>query len=128
VGKKTSSTSKATATRNENILIHEFAHCIHQYGLRTVEPKFDAQLRACYARAMDQGLWKDTYAATNPGEYWAEGVQSYFDCNAPPNRGVHNDINTREKLARYDPELFALIDTVFRQSPFRYVRYDRRKR
>lgn len=114
--------------RNENILIHEFAHCIHQYGLKTVEPKFDAQLRACYARAMDQGLWKDTYAATNPGEYWAEGVQSYFDCNAPPNKGVHNDINTREKLARYDPELFTLIDTVFRQSPFRYVRYDRRKR
>ncbi len=112
----------------ENILIHEFAHCIHQYGLRVVDPKFNDKLRATYTRAVDKGLWKDTYAATNAGEYWAEGVQSYFDCNNPPNAGVHNDINTREKLAKYDPELFALIDDAFKQSPYRYVRYDKRKR
>jgi hypothetical protein len=119
---------KGDRYRNENILIHEFSHCIHQHGLRSVDPKFDARLRACYVRAKDKGLWKDTYAATNAGEYWAEGVQSYFDCNAPPNAGVHNDVNTREKLAKYDPELFELIDDVFKQSPFRYVRYDKRKR
>ncbi len=119
---------KGDRYRNENILIHEFGHCIHQYGLRTVDPKFDGKLRACFTRAIDKGLWKDTYAATNAGEYWAEGVQSYFDCNAPPNAGVHNDINTREKLAKYDPELFELIDDAFKQSPFRYVRYDKRKK
>lgn len=62
----------------ENILIHEFGHCIHQYGLRAVDPKFDGKLRAIYARATDSGLWKDTYAATNAGEYWAEGVQPLF--------------------------------------------------
>lgn len=112
--------------RNENILIHEFSHCIHQYGLRGVDPKFDARLRAAYNKAVETGLWKDTYAATNPAEYWAEGVQSYFDCNAPPNRGVHNDINTREKLARYDPVLYNLINDVFRKSDYRYARYDRR--
>ena len=110
---------------NENILIHEFAHCVHNQGLRTVDPTFDRRLRACYSRAMEKKLWEKTYAATNAGEYWAEAVQSYFDCNAPPG-GVHNDINTREKLARYDPELFALIDEVFKQSKFRYVRYDKR--
>ena len=27
-----------------------------------------------------------------------------------------------------DPELFELIDDVFRQSPYRYERYDKRKR
>lgn len=119
---------KGDRYRNENILIHEFAHCIHNYGLRTVDPKFDGKLRACFARAKDKELWKNTYAATNPGEYWAEGVQCYFDCNAPPGRGVHNEINTREELAKYDPELLALIDDVFRQSTYRYVRYDKRKR
>src|SRR5262249_48271903 len=62
--------------RNENILVHEFSHAIHNYGLRRTDPKFDARLRATYARAMEKGLWKDTYAATNAGEYWAEGVQS----------------------------------------------------
>ena len=119
---------KGDRYRNENILIHEFGHCVHQYGLRAVDPTFDGKLRACYSRATDKGLWKDTYAATSAGEYWAEGVQSYFDCNAPPNAGVHNDINTREKLAKYDPELFALIDDAFKQSPYRYVRYDRRQK
>jgi hypothetical protein len=109
----------------ENILIHEFAHCIHEQGLRGVDPKFDSRLRATFARAMDKGLWKKTYAATNHKEYWAEAVQVYFDCNAPPG-GVHNDITTREKLAKYDPDLFQLIDEVFKKSPYRYVRYDKR--
>jgi hypothetical protein len=113
--------------RNENILIHEFAHAIHNYGLRSVDPKFDGRLRAAYRRAIDKGLWEDTYAATNAGEYWAEGVQSYFDCNAPPNPKVHNDVNTREKLAKYDPELFTLIDEVFKKNSYRYVRYDKRQ-
>jgi alpha-glucosidase len=112
--------------RNENILIHEFAHCIHQCGLRTVDPTFDRRLRETYRRAMDAGLWAETYAAENAGEYWAEGVQVYFDCQAPKG-GVHNDIDKREKLEKYDPELFRLIDEVFKQSNFRYVRYDERK-
>ncbi len=111
----------------ENILIHEFAHCIHNFGLRAVDPKFDPKLRAVYKSSTEKGLWKDTYAATNAGEFWAEGVQSYFDCNNPPNKGVHNDINTRDKLKKYDPEFFELIDGVFKQSKFRYIRYDKRK-
>jgi hypothetical protein len=113
--------------RNENILIHEFSHCIHQRGLRSVDPTFDRRLRDTYQKAIDQGLWADTYAAENSSEYWAEGVQVYFDCQAPKG-GVHNDIDRREKLEKYDPELFKLIDEVFRQSPFRYVRYDARQR
>lgn len=111
---------------NENILIHEFAHCIHEQGLRAVDPKFDERLRMVYARALDSGLWKKTYAATNEKEYWAEGVQSYFDCNAPAS-GVHNDIDTREKLAKYDPALFELIDGVFQKSSYHYIRYDKRR-
>jgi hypothetical protein len=111
---------------NENILIHEFAHCIHERGLRSVDGKFDQRLRGAHARALEKGLWKNTYAATNEKEYWAEGVQSYFDCNAPAG-GVHNDVNTRAKLAKYDPALFELIDDVFKKSSFRYVRYDKRR-
>jgi alpha-glucosidase len=118
---------KGDRYRNENILIHEFAHAIHTYGIGKVDKEFNVKLRATYKKAMDSGLWKDTYAATNAGEYWAEGVQSYFDCNAPAG-GVHNDINTRERLAKYDPDLFALIDETFKQTPYRYVRYDRRKK
>ena len=35
-------------------------------------------------------------------------------------------ISTREKLAKYDPDLFMLVDEVYKQSKFRYVRYDQR--
>lgn len=112
----------------ENILIHEFGHAIHNYGLASLDRKFDARLRETYRAAMEAGLWKDTYAATNHGEYWAEGVQSYFDCNNPPNKGVHNDVNTREELAKYDPALFELVDESFKQNAWRYVRYDARQK
>lgn len=109
----------------ENILVHEFAHTIHEMGLNTIDPEFDAHLRAAYEAAMKDGLWKDTYAATNHKEYWAEGVQSYFDTNRPPDRD-HNDVDTREELAKYDPRLFGLIDGAFRGSMWRYERYDAR--
>jgi predicted metalloprotease with PDZ domain len=112
---------KGDRYRQENILIHEFNHAIHQHGLRTVDPTFDKRLRAAYRKAMDAGLWKGTYVATNPAEYWAEGAQAYFDCMRPP-----FGANTREKLRAYDAGLFALVDEVYWQSKFRYVRFDRR--
>ncbi len=117
---------KGDRYRNENILIHEFSHCIHQQGLREVDETFDRRLRETYRKSIDVGLWAKTYAAENPGEFWAEAVQVYFDCQAPAG-GVHNDIDRREKLEKYDPDLFKLIDEVFKQSKYRYVRYDERQ-
>jgi predicted metalloprotease with PDZ domain len=108
--------------RHENILIHEFNHAIHQQGLRIADPTFNGRLRKAYDNAMAKGLWKSTYVATNPAEYWAEGAQAYFDCMRP-----QFGANTREKLREYDPDLFALVDEVYKQSKFRYVRYDQRK-
>jgi xylan 1,4-beta-xylosidase len=111
---------------NENILIHEFSHTIHNFGLRRLDAEFNSRLQQLYDEAMKSGLWENTYAATNPEEYWAEAVQSYFDCNAPPRRRVHNDVDTREELKDYDPKLFALIDESFKSPPWRYQRYDER--
>ena len=34
--------------------------------------------------------------------------------------------DTRERLAKYDPDLFELIDETFGKNPWRYVRYDKR--
>jgi alpha-glucosidase len=113
---------KGDRYRYENILIHEFNHAVHQHGLREVDPTFDNRLRETYKKAMAKGLWKNTYVATNHSEYWAEGVQAYFDCMRP-----QFGANTREKLKEYDPDLFALVDEVYKQSKFRYVRYDKRK-
>jgi alpha-glucosidase len=113
---------KGDRYNRENILIHEFNHAVHQQGLRAVDPTFDRRLREAYRAAMDAGLWKGTYVATDPAEYWAEGCQAYFD-RMRPQFGA----NTREKLQKYDERLFKLVDEVYKQSKFRYVRYDRRK-
>jgi hypothetical protein len=48
-------------------------------------------------------------------EYWAGGVQSYFNANAQSLRGdgVHNCANAREELAEYDPVLDEFISRIF---------------
>ena len=106
---------------NENIFLHEFAHAIHETGLNKVDPTFDGRLEAAYTSAVAHGLWKNTYAATNRQEYWAEGVQSWFDDNAPPD-ALHNDVRTRARLKEYDPALAALCLEVFGDGPWRYVK------
>ena len=103
----------------ENLLIHEFAHAVHGYGLRYIDSTFNKRLRAAYDRAMEQGLWKGTYAAGNRQEYWAEGVQDWFDNNRE-NDALHNQVNTRAELKEYDPELAKLCAEVFGDKPWRY--------
>lgn len=104
----------------ESILVHEFAHAIHQMGLDRVDPTFDRRLQATYDAAMRAGRWTGTYASTNHFEYWAEAVQSYFDTNRQDD-SQHNHVNRRAELAAYDPALFDLVDEVFRDNPWRYV-------
>jgi hypothetical protein len=111
--------------KGENILIHEFGHAIHEMGMKDVDKTFDARLRAAYDQAIGAGLWKDTYAATNRMEYWAEGVQSWFDCNQKKN-SQHNGVNTREALQKYDPRLADLLAEVFKDNAWRYSFPDKR--
>lgn len=95
----------------ENILIHEFAHLIHTVGIVGVDPDFNNKLETVMNHAREKGLWKNTYALSNKEEYFAETVQSFFNCNRyseKPN-GVHNSINRREKLKEYDPEVYQLL-------------------
>ncbi|MDA1017018.1 MAG: hypothetical protein O3A00_21495 [Planctomycetota bacterium] len=103
----------------ENILVHEFAHTIHHMGLNTVDKTFEQRLKETYDKAMSAGLWKAKYASTNRAEYWAEGVQSYFGTNRPPDHD-HNYVDTRDELKTYDARLFKLIDEVFRGNPWQY--------
>ncbi|MDE0012687.1 MAG: hypothetical protein OXU36_16180 [Candidatus Poribacteria bacterium] len=104
----------------ENILVHEFAHAIHQMGLNTVDPSFDDRLETTFNAAKEKGLWKDTYAITSKAEYWAEGTQSWFDTNRA-NDDQHNHVDTRDKLKDYDPELAALLTEVFGDRDWRYT-------
>ncbi|MEA3212847.1 MAG: hypothetical protein QOE70_5904 [Chthoniobacter sp.] len=105
----------------ECILIHEFAHNIHRRGLANVDPTFDARLKAAYDAAMKVGLWKGKYASVNHAEYFAEGVQSWFDNNRF-NDADHNHVHLRSQLLEYDPGLAALCREVFGDTELRYTK------
>lgn len=109
----------------ECILIHEFAHNIHLRGLNRVDPAFDERLKKAYQQAMKAGLWKGKYASVNRMEYFAEGVQSWFNNNRE-NDVDHNHVNKRAELKIYDPRLAALCEEVFGQTKLEYTKPTKR--
>ena len=123
----------------ENITVHEFAHTFLNLGIAKVDSKFVARIKTAYGEAIKKRLWWNTYADDNYEEYWAEGVQSYFNVNGEYPRGItgdaltatatalvainhnvhewegdtiHNFVNTREELKQYDPALYNLLTEV----------------
>lgn len=106
---------------DESIAVHEFAHTIDG-TLRALEPDWSQRLNAAYRNAVDRDLYRNAYAAGNPGEYWAEIVQSYFDCNRV-NNWNHGPVGTREQLKLHDPEGYELVRSAFRLTPAQDWRY-----
>lgn len=109
----------------ESILVHEFGHTLFEMGVRTLDRGADLRLDGLYQKAMAAGRWQSTYAATNYREYWAEGVQCWFNANPkpvnPPN-GVHGPVSTREDLIQYDPALANFIAGIFGNVAWRWER------
>lgn len=108
----------------ESIFIHEFAHSIHELAIIENNPSLALKIESAYALAMEEGLWKNTYAATNFKEYLAEGAQSWFGANIksdkPEGDGIHNQINTREALKEYDLRLASILKEIFGDTEWRY--------
>lgn len=101
---------------NENVFVHEFAHTLHLCSLRYIDQNFMPDLEMAYENAKQNGLWTNTYAIKNIEEYFAESTQSYFDCNklgVEGGDGIHNDINTRDKLASYDSQIYNLLERIY---------------
>jgi hypothetical protein len=105
--------------RTESIMVHEFAHNVDQ-GLGENRGyasgnAFGRALYAAYTNARDSGLWQGTYSMENEAEYWAEGVQAWFNtCRmvVPATNGNGSfTLKYRQQLAEYDPTLHALIAT-----------------
>jgi hypothetical protein len=63
---------------------------------------------------------KECYAHKNRSEYWAEGVQCWYDTNRTMDHD-HNHIHTREQLKAYDLPLAALCRDVLGESEWRFV-------
>ena len=96
---------------DESIGVHEFCHTIDG-ALRSLDPTWSERKNAVFRNSKSKGLWKNTYAESNAGEFWAEICQSYFDCNRV-NNWNHGPIGTRAQLKEYDPEAYELVRSAF---------------
>ena len=106
---------------DESIGAHEFSHTIDS-ALHRMDPEWGRRLNRNFSTAVAKGLWKNTYAGSNPAEYWAETVTMYFDCERP-NNWNHGPIATREQLKQYDPDEYDLIRQTFKLTPESDWRY-----
>jgi hypothetical protein len=92
-----------------------------------VDPAWYNHLRDTYNAAMKAGRFAHSYSATDEQEYWAEGAQAWFDCASPrKDPTVHSGIWTRAQLKAYDPDLASLLNEVYGDGPWRYIRTDGR--
>jgi hypothetical protein len=63
---------------------------------------------------------KDCYASKNRGEFFAEGVQCWFNTNRTMDHD-HNHIHTREQIKAYDPDLAKFCEDVLGDGEWRFV-------
>ncbi len=85
-----------------------------QYELRVkrLDVEFDKRLQKLFEEAGAKQLWRGTAAGRDRVEYWAAGVEAYFDA-AGAGQAPHDadrPVTTREALKAYDPGLYALVD------------------
>jgi len=93
-----------------DICVHEFAHSIRNYGMpAAVRDRFDAQFRS----SLDKELWRDSYAGSNPDEFFAELTMWYFGTHGDLHMSGPKPENGREGLKQYDPEAFELLDEFY---------------
>jgi serine/threonine protein kinase len=93
-----------------DICVHEFAHTIRSYGL---SPLVRRRIERQYKESLAKGLWKDSYAAKNDDEFFAELSMWYFGTEGETSKMSPKPERGREGLRRYDPEAFALLDDIY---------------
>lgn len=118
---------KGDPYRGENIFIHEFAHIIDGRGFRAIDKTFKDRLEALYEKTKATGRFRG-YGMTSYGEFWAEGVQSWFHCNRGGGLEALDAngkrvcvINTRSDLKKHMPVLAKILAASFPGNGWTYV-------
>jgi alpha-glucosidase len=93
-----------------DILVHEFAHAIRQYGIPlSVVQCFNDR----YHHSLTNGLWTGSYAASNADEFFAELTMWYFGTHGDLHMTGPKPANGPEGLRQYDPEAYKLFDDFY---------------
>ena len=119
----------------ESIFVHEFAHII-QGAIAQLDGISKESFEGLFNKAGKTGRFRG-YGMNNSGEFWAEGVQAWFDCNGTrrgkfaggqsslealgPDGKHLCHIRTRKQLRKHLPEFAKFLDKSFRQNSWVYV-------
>lgn len=90
-----------------NILVQVFGTSV-ELGLEAVDNTFDTRLQRAFDDTKAAGRWQGSYALTNVIEYYARGVEAWFDTSAegsPPD----GKVDTRAHFLAYDQALGAIV-------------------
>jgi hypothetical protein len=94
--------------------VHELARTIMNNGLTADDL---ARIDQRFTDVQQQGLWSGDYAATNSMEFWAVMSQFYFWAGPSATYSAfHHIANGPQALKAYDPQTFALLDSIYRGS------------
>jgi hypothetical protein len=99
---------------SQDICVHELAHTIMNVGLSANDL---ARIDQRFIDVQQLGLWSGDYAATNAMEFWAVMSQFYFWAGPSATYSAfHHIANGPQALKAYDPQTFALLDSIYRGS------------
>lgn len=105
---------RSPGSYSQNICVHELAHTIMNVGLSQAERN---RIEARFLAIRQTGLWTGDYAMTNAMEFWAVMSQFYFQAGPEhPYSAFHHIPNGSVALKHYDPQTFALLDSIYRGS------------
>jgi len=119
----------------ESIFVHEFAHILQGAIMRT-DGISKEYFQAIFDKAKATGRFAG-YGMNNTGEFWAEGVQAWFNCNGTirgkfaggqsslealgPDGKHLCHIRTRKQVKKHLPELAKLLDKSFGGNKWSYT-------
>jgi hypothetical protein len=101
---------------DESICVHEFAHTVFDAGIVARDSGAQIRLNNLYQAAVKSGYLGNSYAAATVSEYWAEGVQAWFNAASCSNR-QSSTICTNSELWQKDPGLWQEIGSWFPLPP-----------
>ena len=104
-----------------NVLIHEFAHAIHLFGLNTTDPTFDNRLKAAYDAAMAQRIVARHCMLLQTGENTGQKAHKGGFTPGKVEAALTIHGNTRDVLKAYDPGLAALLAEIYDDTEWRYT-------
>jgi hypothetical protein len=117
--------SAADSYPGQSVLTHEVGHTVLDMAIAPTDKSMKPRVEAAYRQALANPVYAHTYAMTNADEYWAEGVQDYFNASRAAygvsggGDGYDGPIASRATLQQDDPTLAGLVAEVFGDNPWR---------